>query len=279
MENTSRQLKEKLLDMFRWFHGFCQEQGLRYYILGGTMLGAVRHQGFIPWDDDIDIGMPRQDYRRLEQILKDQGGKYVLETPNTGNPDYFYPFSKLYDTETTLIENTRCQIRRGIYLDIFPLDGGGNSHKEALSIFRKVKWRRMLLLAMTTGLRRDRGWAKNLCVRVMGMVPDWLVDRKKLLLSLNERCGRKPLEQCQWSVNYMGNWMEREIMPTRMLGTPVKYTFEGLEAWGPADWDGYLTALYGDWRKLPPEEKRTSHHDFLYLDLERGYLEKGGPEK
>ena len=72
MNDQNEKLKQMLLDMLSWFHGFCVRNGLQYYVLGGTMLGAVRHKGFIPWDDDIDVGMPRADYLRLEALLRDQ---------------------------------------------------------------------------------------------------------------------------------------------------------------------------------------------------------------
>ena len=119
MERDNK-LKPMLVEMMGWFHNFCVNHNLRYYAAGGTMLGAIRHKGFIPWDDDIDIVMPRTDYEKLEQLMKNQVCKrYLLETPNTDAKDFFYTFSKLYDTETTLIENTKYKIKRGIYLDIF----------------------------------------------------------------------------------------------------------------------------------------------------------------
>jgi lipopolysaccharide cholinephosphotransferase len=78
------QVQEKLLDMLRWFHRLCVENNLRYYAIGGTMLGAQRHQGFIPWDDDIDVGMPREDIEKLKDIINRKNlDKYVLETPDT----------------------------------------------------------------------------------------------------------------------------------------------------------------------------------------------------
>ena len=263
-----------LLQMLAWFHEFCQTQGLRYYVLGGTMLGAVRHQGFIPWDDDIDVGMPREDYLRLEQLLQHRHhDRYRLETPSSAEGDFFYPFAKLYDTRTTLVENTRYQIRRGIYLDIFPLDGAGTSEQDARRYFAAVKWRRQLLLAMTTGIRQGRHWGKNLSVFLLRQVPNWMVNKKKLLRSIDTISSGRPFDDCAWVGNLMGAWMERELMPREVLGTPKVYCFEGLAVYGPEDPEGYLTKVYGDWRKLPPEEQRVSCHDYVYLDLHRSYLD------
>lgn len=262
-----------LLEMLAWFHGLCEEHGLHYYVLGGTMLGAMRHRGFIPWDDDIDVGMPREDYTRLEELLRrNPHDRYVLEMPCSAAEDFFYPFSKLYDTRTTLVENTRDQIRRGIYLDIFPLDGVGASESDARRHFAAVKWRRYLLLAMTTGIREGRSIWKNFGVRILQRVPDWLVNRKKLLISI-DRISACAFEEHAWVGNLMGAWMERELVPREIMGKPTLYSFEDLTIYGPEDAEGYLTRLYGDWRQLPPVGQRKSRHDYVFLDLERSYLE------
>lgn len=274
MENSSIQLKAMLTEMFRWFHVFCEKNQLRYYVLGGTMLGAVRHEGFIPWDDDIDVGMPRKDYIRFEKLMKNYSGRYVLETPNTAAMDYFYPYAKLYDTETTLSENTRYKIKRGIYLDIFPLDGSGNTKKESCDFFkREVETRQNWLLAATTGYRKGRSFYKNAVIAMIRCIPNCILNKKRLLLSLVEACSQKDFDQCEWGGNLVGNWLERELMPRSIMGKPTEYTFEGMTVWGPEDYDGYLTSLYGNWRELPPEDKRVSHHDFLCVDLTRSYLE------
>lgn len=274
MYEQNIELKRKLLNMLSWFHNFCQEHGMRYYVIGGTMLGAARHQGFIPWDDDIDVGMPRSDYRRLEELLKDYKGRYILETPHTTNKDYFYPMAKLYDTETTLIENTRYKIKRGIYLDIFPLDGVGDSEEESFEFYKKVKFRRYLLLTLTTGIRKGRSIFKNLATALMRVVPDCVLSKKKLLLSLDKLCAQKDFDQCEWVGNLVGNWMNREIMPYRYFGQPQLYVFEEITVFGVQEPDAYLTALYGDWKKLPPIEKQKSHHDFLFIDLNTPYVSK-----
>jgi len=118
---SSQELQKYLLEMIRWFHDFCESHNLRYYALGGTMLGAVRHQGFIPWDDDLDVGMPREDYEKLYTLMKyHPGDRYMLETPYSDAPEFNYCFSKLYDTETTLVENLKYKIKRGLYIDFSP---------------------------------------------------------------------------------------------------------------------------------------------------------------
>lgn len=273
MREQDAKLKSILLDMFSWFHEFCVQNGLRYYALGGTMLGAARHGGFIPWDDDIDVGMPREDYVRLEALMgSSPQNQYILETPYSKDTDFLYPFSKLYDTRTTLVENTRSRIKRGVYLDIFPLDGAGNSEEEARRHFAPVKFRRNLLLAMYTGLRKERSFYKNMAVLLLGAIPNRIVDRRKMQHSIDRMCQSRAFEACSWVGNMMGTWMERELMPRAFFGTPKAYVFETITIFGVENADAYLTRLYGNWRELPPVDQRKTHHDFCLLDLESSYL-------
>ena len=271
MEN--KELKQKLLDMMRWFHGFCEENHLRYYVLVGTMLGAVRHQGFIPWDDDIDVGMPRADYEKLAQLMGcELHGKYLLETPDTPAKEYYYAFSKIYDTETTLIENTKAKIKRGIYLDIFPLDGIGETLEDAKNNFKKVQRLDNLLMLKVAGFRKGRKLYKNVGVALFRLVP---LSAKKLLRMLCAECRKRDFYEYMYGGNLVGAWGIKEILPQDVMGKPTLYKFENLMVYGAEKPDEYLTGLYGDWRKLPPVEKRVTHHDYVFCDLNKGYLEKG----
>lgn len=268
---TQEQLKKALTDILKWFHAFCEANGLRYYALGGTMLGAARHEGFIPWDDDIDVGMPREDYNKLAVLLTEVPSKrYMLETPSTSAKDYYYPFSKLYDTRTTLVENTKYKIKRGIYIDIFPLDGIGNSREESEKNYKGVYNAYNLLLSKVAGIRKGRSLYKNLAVILFRIVP---IKPKKLLKNLVDKCQERSWDDCEWGGNLVGAWRFKEVMPRAYMGEPKLYKFEDTVIYGAADADAYLTSLYGDWRKLPPKEKQISHHDFLECDLEKSYLE------
>ena len=270
------ELQQKLLDILKWFNEICEENNLRYYLLGGTMLGAQRHGGFIPWDDDIDVGMPRSDYNKLAEILaKRNDEKYVLETPETEEKDFYYPFSKLYDTTTTLIENTKYKIKRGIYIDIFPIDGIGDSKEESMQNFKKITARYNLLLSRIGGIRKGRSFYKNIAVAAMRIVPNFIINNKKLLRQLVKECSKKSFDECRWIGNLVGAWRFKECMPKEYMGTPTKIMFEGLSVYGVENPDAYLTSIYGDWRKLPPKEKQVTHHDFITIDLKKSYKDNG----
>ena len=267
-------LQSKLLDMFKWFHNVCEENGLKYYALGGTMLGAVRHRGFIPWDDDIDFGMPREDYEKFLLLMhRRQDKQYVIETPYTEADDYCYAFAKIYNTQTTLIENTRQKIKRGIYIDVFPLDGMENTKISRKMHYFTVYVKKMIFGMRETWFNKKRTPLKSFILWIVNLPSKKLLSGKKLLQSIDRSCKKRSFEKCTYLGNLLGAWGTREIMPKSYMGTPTLYQFENISVYGVEQPDLYLTSLYGDWRKLPPKEKQKSHHDFILLDLNTPYIQ------
>ncbi len=263
-------LKQKLLDMFKWFHSFCTENGLKYYALGGTALGMARHGGFIPWDDDIDVGMPREDYEKLKLLSGGTDGKYIFEFPGNAK-DFVYPFAKLYDTETTLIENRRYKPRRGIYIDIFPLDSIGDTEEDAVSNFTQIDSLVNLFETKACAIRRGRKLYKNLAIIAMRCIPDFIIGRKKILQKIDTKLADLCNNECKYIANCFGCWHEKEISERAWFGEPVLYDFEDMKIYGPQNTDAYLSRMYGDWRTPPPKEKQVTHHDYLFLDLNEPY--------
>ena len=261
--------QEKLVEMFGWFHNFCVENNLTYYAAGGTMLGAARHHGMIPWDDDIDVIMPREDIKKLEQLM-DNTGRYVLESPTGDAKDYLYACHKIYDTTTTLVENTRVKIKRGIFLDIFPIDGMGNTEEEAQKHFDKIRKKLRLLNAKSYGYSKDMGLFKNIAIFIFRFIP---LSEKNLQKEVTALCEERSCISYKLCGNPIGAYKMKEIMTMSVYGRPTLYDFDGIKIYGVEHADEYLTRLYGDWRQLPPEEKRISHHNFIFLDLENGYLQ------
>lgn len=268
------ELQTELLNILKWFHVFCCQYDLKYYLLGGTMLGAARHQGFIPWDDDVDVGMPRKDYDQLRQMIKHvNNSRYRLETPESDALDYNYCFSKLYDVRTTLVENTKYKTKRGIYLDIFPLDGMGNTERESKRHFALIDAEFKFVLARTTGIRKGRNPMKNLAVVASRAIPNAVINDKALIRHIDKLCQSRDFNQCLYGGNPFGAWRYKEIMPRAIMGKPTLYPFENIEICGVEYPDEYLSRLYGDWRQLPPRENQITHHDYIMLDLHRSYLE------
>ena len=133
---TSEELKAIQLDLLQKTADFCKENGIRYYLCGGTLLGAIRHKGYIPWDDDIDISMPRPDYDRfISMFNKPENDYQVIDMSN--NKKYGLPFAKVHDTRTFVDELQYTKDQFGVYIDIFPIDGVGEDEQ----VLRILRWR------------------------------------------------------------------------------------------------------------------------------------------
>ncbi len=258
--------------MLKWFHHYCEENHLRYYALGGTMLGAVRHKGFIPWDDDIDVGMPRADYEKLISLIGDREYEgYYLETPYSKAREYKYPYSKLYDTKTTLTEHTWPVLKRGVFIDVFPLDGMGQTQGESIKKWNSISRKTNLMWTRTCAVNRRRAFYKNAAIICAHLIPSSIFSEKKYLKKIQEECKSLDYDDAAIIGNTFGNWGQKEIMPKVVMGTPSLYAFEDTEIYGAEKADEYLTYLYGNWHELPPVEKRVTHHDYLKLDLAESY--------
>lgn len=269
------ELKTCLIDMLKWFHDFCEDHGIRYYLVEGTMLGAARHKGFIPWDDDIDVGVPRKDYDKLRTIMGDQihDGRYLLETEDSGKTDYLYPFGKLYDVTTTLVESRRIVVKRGVCIDVFPLDGIGDDEKDAIKNYKPIGHKQDVLASRVVVIRKGRKWYKNLAVRMFQMLPSFCVNEKKLLKEITALCRLRDFDNSEYVGNLVSTYRKKEIMPRKYYGTPVLYDFEGIKVYGVEYSDAYLSTLYGDWKTYPPEGKRVSSHVRESIDLNKSFLE------
>lgn len=274
-KNKLNDLQFKLLDMFKWFHETCKKNNLRYYALGGTMLGAIRHEGFIPWDDDIDVGMPRKDYIKFLKIYKGKMDKnYIVESIYDRNEDFFYGYAKIYDISTTLIEKTRMNIKRGIYIDVFPLDGVCNDEKEKFAYCQPIYNKYQFVVSRTCAILKRRKLYKNLIILCARLIPNSILNNKKMLFEIDKMCSSRDYDDYRYVGNLLGNWGIKEVVSKDIMGIPKLYKFENLYIYGVEKYDLYLTQLYGNWKILPPIEKRVSLHDCVECNLYKSYLNK-----
>ena len=255
------------LKLFREFLQVCQTLKLRYYVVGGTLLGAVRHKGFIPWDDDIDVGMPREDY----EVLLKKGQALLpawcfLQTFET-DPQFPANFAKLRDSRTTFVETAlrNRAINHGIYIDIFPLD----HYPEEAKAARRLKRKNFFL----EGRVADACYCENklpLKTRVRRAVCRLLHPCLTAALQSREQLFRE-VPPTGTLANHCGAWGDKEIMPAHWFGDGCQLPFEGLSVCAPKDYDRYLSQLYGDYMVPPPPEKRVAHHYVDVIDLQTSY--------
>ena len=270
-----QKLKRIELDMLKVFVLTCEKLGLKYYLLGGTLLGAVRHQGFIPWDDDIDVGMPREDYDRFEkEAQKYLPDYYFIQTRNT-DQELLNNFMKIRDSRTTFIETSvkNQKINHGVYLDVFPLDYYPESSWEQ-KIFDiknqvlKLRIRDAFTLPDKSKHAAHIEFALNIASKLLTLVyPDVksALDKQNKLFT--------EATQSRILANYCGAWGKKEIMPAEWYGKGKCIEFEGIQVKAPKEYEKWLTQVYGDYLKLPPVEKRITHHFTELIDLEKPYTE------
>lgn len=263
------ELQNKLLEMMCWLHDFMEEHHIRYYIIAGTMLGAARHEGFIPWDDDLDIAVPRKDYDLLIELLKKPVGHYVIESPKYSNSDFTYNFSKFYDINTTMIEKLKKKVVRGVYIDIFPLDGIGEDYESAIKNYKHIDRLNMILTTKTATFRKGRKIWKNVATLLGYITP---LNANKLAKKIDKESALRNFDDCNYVGVLPSTYRYKDIIRRDIFGNPRKYPFEGHNFYGPENYNEYLTHIYGDWKKLPPKEKQFSAHDFIYMDLNQSYL-------
>ena len=270
-------LQEKQLNILKYFIKVCEKHNLQYFLVGGSTLGAIRHKGFIPWDDDIDVGMPRKDYDKFVELQSEfEGTPYFIQTFKT-DPCYIYNYGKLRDSSTTFIENTFKQhrINHGVWIDIFPIDGFSKVVKPREKFAKKVAhiwWQ--VYLSYLPALRRKvhaRTFFKDILLNIVAGL-FYIFDIAHYRNKHVERYVRKiPLEESVMAGNYFGFNMKREAMDTNLFKEFVKVPFEDTEAYVLKDYDTYLRNLYGDYMKFPPKEKQVGHHYNSGFSLEQGY--------
>lgn len=264
-------LQGKLLGILSYFHKTCAANGLSYYAAYGTLLGAIRHNGFIPWDDDMDVWMPRPDYDKLLAIA-DQP-PYRMEAPGRNGGDYYYPAGKLYDTSTTAVEITKFPVKKGVFLDVFPLDGLGDTRREAERRYWRLHFPYLLAASRLSVPRKGRSALKNCAIRLSSLIPEALFDTRKFIARADGKCRALPYAEKRYAGVPAGNFGTRDVFDKALFGAPVLHAFESIQIFIPSSYDRLLTDIYGDWRTPPPPERRTSGHDFAWIDLNRPYLE------
>lgn len=262
-------LQKKTFELLQIFVGICEKWSISYYLICGSALGAVKYSGFIPWDDDIDVGLLREDYHRFLEIAPKELPDWCFLQNYKTEPVFPHSFSKLRNSNTAFIEESMADLpmNHGIYMDIFPIDGypTGRGKQFVFSVRRKWNdWIRYSVIK-NPSLRKIR--FRNRVLRLFGYHKR-TVQAQERLEKLYCRC--LPKESEIWC-NF-GNWQGKlENAPKWHYGNGTWATFEGLRVRIPEEYDAYLTQKYGDWRSDPPIEKQNSHHVSIVADPNRSY--------
>ena len=274
-KEQSAKLKAVQFEILKKFIEICEKEGLTYWLIAGTAIGAVRHKGFIPWDDDIDVGMPRADYDRFMEIGQKFLPEYYFLQNYKTDPNYPINFAKIRDSRTAYIENgvSHIKMNHGIWMDIFPMDGYPEPGIRR-SIFRflnNVSFAR-IYLAYDKNVKKD---LKHRILRLFYHVTILIYPTLRMALDSREKRFKKyDYNTCKYIINNSGAWGEaKEVMTRDTMGKGIEGEFEGIKAMLPSDYDKYLSTMYGDYMTPPPVEKQISHHYANVVDTEKSYKE------
>lgn len=258
------QVHQAILGICKALDKVCADHNLTYYLWAGSMIGAVRHRGFIPWDDDMDVAMPRPDYDKLIAHCAEWLPKPYEMVCAEDDASYPLPFAKIQDASTTLIERAHLRYLGGVYLDVFPIDGVPAGRVSQLIHFGRYEYyKRLLYLVHRDPYKHGHGpscWMP-LIVRRLYTMKGLQQKIRRLLHSCN-------YEQSRLVADYDDG--SKGTMLKEILGKPTNYQFEGCMLKGVEHYDEYLTNKYGDYMKLPDAEHQRQHN-FHYLDLNHPY--------
>ena len=260
-----RPLQLRILEIVKAIDAVCKEHNLRYYLWAGTMLGAVRHGGFIPWDDDLDIAMPRNDYDLLMQHCNEWLPEYLeVVSYETDPQNYPLPFAKVQDARTTLIERMHLRYVGGIYLDVFPLDGQPQSRIAQQIHFMRYQWlKKALYFVHRDPYRHGHGpssWLPLLCRKIYTM--------QELQQKIKNLQKTYDFDACDNIVDHDDGL--KGVMPKSLVGKPTHIAFENITLMGVERPHEYLSRKYGNYMVIP-QGNHQRQHNFHLLDLEHGY--------
>lgn len=261
------EVKKIQLALLDEFVNFCEKNDLYYTLAGGTLLGAVRHKGFIPWDDDIDVIMPRGDYNKLIMLDRSCDTLWNNQTQLLywGKDNSRYPFVKLSRTNTLIIEKYGDDFKENrVWIDIFPLDGIADDKETQIKLFGKeLLLRRMFMLKnarLGEGKTKIKKYAKFLIKPFLKVV-----SNKWFCKKMDEIAQTYRYEDCSTIAVVIWGYGIRECMRKEDYLIPIKIEFENKRYNAPSNYDMYLTNLYGDYMKLPQEKDRITHEYKAFL--------------
>ena len=248
-----RQIQMGILDEV---HQYCEAHGLRYFLSSGTLIGAVRHKGYIPWDDDIDIYMPRKDYEQFLQCYRDAKGVYRAINPLTES-HYYYTFAKVVDLRTRMVEKETEGYEIGVYMDIFPVDYVTDNLQERERVF---KLKKLLYKIRRCKISNSNPLQSSLAYLVYKYLPLSVsqIERKiRRLIVLAEPT------QTVCNMTEAGPKL-KGCFPAADIASSVDIEFEGRQYKTMVGYKDYLERTYGNYMTLPPVEQRVTHHFEAY---------------
>lgn len=262
---SSEEVKRIQIEILDVVSSFCDEHGINYWLDSGTLLGAIRHKGYIPWDDDIDIGMLREDYDKFSELFNKSNDRYKFVDINN-TKDFYVAFGKIIDTSTVLYEPDEKGNKLAVNIDLFVYDNAPDDDKLVNKMYKKRDLLRNIALFSRGAFVLDRDSLKKRF-------------EKKFLHMLclpfsSEKCLKKIISNaktyCGSNTKRVGNFtsITKIASDKRILESFVQVEFEGKLYKAPIGYDEWLKDFFGDYMQLPPVEQRVTHHQYIAYLLE-----------
>lgn len=269
---SQEQQKKIQIELLQYIHEICNQNNINYSLCGGSLIGAIRHNGFIPWDDDVDLFLVREEYERLIDILKKEN-KYKLVDKST-NDKYYYFFAKLVKPNTELHSRDECipddDLGIGVFVDIFPIDGLPDDAKERTEHIKKLQYMlECVYLSVDKRYYHSPKKYKRIIKKNL-LLPKHLYHKfrgmRKELYILEECMKKYSVYNSKYSGIVITQYGNREVLPSEVYLQYSEHDFEGMQVSIIRDYDVYLSSLYGEYMNIPPKEKQVAPHlfDFIY---------------
>lgn len=255
------ELQDILYDILKAFAKFCDSNGLRYYLFGGTLLGAVRHNDFIPWDDDIDVSMPRPDYEKFIELTQKSPWEYYEVK------QYTQPFIKMVDNRTVMEERAlRDSLKmQSVFIDIFPIDGLPDTYDMQLKHFKRIKlYKRFHAYSILDKQKVKSGSLFKRRLRGFVYFISSVVGYKKVRYMLEKEAKRYAYNDSEYVSVSIWGWAGKDVSKRTELENRMLIPFRDVQFWCQGDYVESLKKKYGDYMKLPPQDKRPPFHGVCY---------------
>lgn len=252
---SQNECKKEMLNILKYIDDICSKNNIHYSLIGGSLIGAIRHGGMIPWDDDIDIGLLYEDYQKLIKILKKDDSNYLLLDDQSCNK-YYTTHAKLVSKRTHLIEKDYEEIDElGVFVDIFVYMYVPSNSKSIKKFYNKLTFNNKLI----SGLRKPNKSENHRFLRNLRYLYSSYIVGKKKLYEKNKKMYKKYCNGKYIVSNFPQYGIDKEIQNADFFDEFQRTNFDGIEVSISKEYDVFLTTSFGDYMKLPPKEKRVSH--------------------
>ncbi|MGB7594979.1 MAG: LicD family protein [Erysipelotrichaceae bacterium] len=261
IEASEQVVKERQISILDQVKKYCGDHKINYFLTGGTCIGAIRHNGFIPWDDDIDISMLRKDYEDFIEHFNSTKSKYQVYTCENES-SYPFPFAKIVDLTTIYVEaNDELKMEMGINIDLFPIDRLPDQKYLSSIIQNSIKFLRNVIYVKAIDVKTNRGTKKNMILNVTKVLGKAASSNSisKIINSIARNTGDATSKKGGILVWGYG---KREIVEMDVFRDTVILDFEGRKHTVPVGYHDWLTSIYGNYMQLPPVEKQVTHHQY-----------------